>query len=103
MNDAEGDEQIHDTEVDRDVDGDEGEDEEEEFQKGYIYRCLKKSGCSYIANLPSRWPRSCGVLLGVVRKSVPGIQFGHTFAVHSDLSGIANDLFSCSRFFHFFR
>jgi hypothetical protein len=25
-----------------------------------------KSGCSYVANMPSKWPRTCGLLLGVV-------------------------------------
>ena len=40
--------------------------EGENDQKGCMYRCLTRVGCSYVANLPARWPRTCGILLGVV-------------------------------------
>ena len=101
MNDEEGDEQIQDTAVDIDLDRDESE--EEEVKKGYVYRCLKKSGCSYVANLPSRWPRTCGVLLGVVRQICAWLPliYDHSQFTAS-LEGIANYLFSCFRLFHFF-
>jgi hypothetical protein len=68
MSDEERDKRIQDIEVDGNEGIGEGDDEEwdEEVKRGCIHRCLMKSGCSYVANMPSKWPRTCGLLLGVV-------------------------------------
>lgn len=74
MADEAGDKRIQDIGVDgnEDIGDDEEreEEEEEEVKRGCIHRCLMKSGCSYVANLPTKWPRTCGLLLGVVCQSL---------------------------------
>lgn len=91
-------------EVDGDVNNEEDEGEEEKVEKGYIYRCLTKAGCSYVAHLPSRWPRTCGVLLGVVRRVCAWLPLSTCIDTSQRASTtIANSLFSCFRCFLFFR
>ena len=73
------------------------DDNDEEERQSNCSQCLTKIGCSVVAKVVYKWPRTCGILFGVVSRVV------WLRAISEPVEVCAKTVFDPFRLLRFFR